>query len=123
MEELDNDTIVLGMVKKAFRSSIFHFFSFSVTDSVTLSNVRNLWLKELRQHAPEAQVLLAGTKADLRGNKPEEKREGERYEEVRRGFARHSYLQLLLLMKNFLGRATLPVFLLLSQHLVNPTPS
>ncbi len=40
-----------------------------MVDSVTFSNVKTAWLKELRENAPEAQILLVGTKADLRGSK------------------------------------------------------
>ena len=38
-----------------------------MVDAVSFTNVRSVWLKELRENAPEAEVLLAGTKADLRG--------------------------------------------------------
>ena len=39
---------------------------FSVADMVTFDNVGYKWLEELRQHRPEAKILLVGTKADLR---------------------------------------------------------
>ena len=39
---------------------------FSVVDAVTFANVKNVWLKELRENAPGAKILLVGTKADLR---------------------------------------------------------
>lgn len=40
---------------------------FSVADSVSFANVKAMWLDEVRNHRPEAKVLLVGTKADLRG--------------------------------------------------------
>ncbi len=42
---------------------------FSVADTVTFNNLSAQWLPELRTHCPEAKILLAGTKADLRGQK------------------------------------------------------
>ena len=54
---------------------------FSVVDMVTFSNVKNVWLKELKQNAPaDAKIILAGTKADLRGKGKE--MAGDRYSEV-----------------------------------------
>ncbi len=40
---------------------------FSVVDSVSFSNVKATWLKEVKASVPTAKVLLVGTKADLRG--------------------------------------------------------
>ena len=40
---------------------------FSVVDAVSFSNVKNLWVEEVRQHQPSAKILLVGTKSDLRG--------------------------------------------------------
>ena len=40
---------------------------FSVVDGVSFSNVKNLWVEEVRQHQPSAKILLVGTKSDLRG--------------------------------------------------------
>jgi small GTP-binding protein len=44
---------------------------FSVVDEVTLSNVKSVWLRELRDNQPDARILLVGTKADLRRTAPE----------------------------------------------------
>ena len=40
---------------------------FSCVDLVTFDNVKNVWLKELRESVLDAKILLVGTKADLRG--------------------------------------------------------
>ena len=42
------------------------FVCFSVVDSITCENVRVRWLPEIRQHCPNAMIMLIGTKLDLR---------------------------------------------------------
>jgi GTPase SAR1 family protein len=46
--------------------------AFSVVDTVSFKNVREMWLKEVRSNQPSAKILLVGTKSDLRGAKKEE---------------------------------------------------
>jgi len=41
---------------------------FSVVDPDSYANVSSRWIKELRDHCPDAPVLLVGTKIDLRGD-------------------------------------------------------
>jgi len=41
---------------------------FSVVDPDSFANVSARWIKELRDHCPDAPVLLVGTKIDLRGD-------------------------------------------------------
>ena len=56
---------------------------FSVTDSISFNNVKGTWIKELRDNQPEAKVLLAGTKADLRGTFSDEEAQDPRKKEVK----------------------------------------
>jgi len=42
---------------------------FAVNDQTTFENIKGKWLPELRDHAPEAKLLLVGTKSDLRTQK------------------------------------------------------
>lgn len=41
---------------------------FSVVHPSSFSNVRSKWITELRHHAPNAKILLVGTKIDLRND-------------------------------------------------------
>ena len=38
-----------------------------MVSEASFNNVRSEWMRELREQAPGAEVLLVGTKADLRG--------------------------------------------------------
>ena len=42
---------------------------FAVNDQTTFENIKGKWLPELSDHAPEAKLLLVGTKSDLRTQK------------------------------------------------------
>jgi len=41
---------------------------FSVADNVTLKNVRDRWVPELKRYSAESPFILVGTKEDLRGD-------------------------------------------------------
>ena len=47
---------------------------FSLTDPISLQNVRDKWKKELEHHIPTVPLILVGTKLDMR--KPEEEKQG-----------------------------------------------
>jgi small GTP-binding protein len=40
--------------------------SFSLVDPVTLENVENAWIQEIREHCPNTPCILVGLKSDLR---------------------------------------------------------
>ena len=42
---------------------------FAVNDQTTFENIKAKWLPEISAHAPEAKLLLVGTKADMRAQK------------------------------------------------------
>ena len=42
---------------------------FAVNDQTTFENIKAKWLPEISAHAPEAKLLLVGTKADMRTQK------------------------------------------------------
>eukprot|EP00475_Leptophrys_vorax_P010179 TRINITY_DN16852_c0_g2_i1.p1 TRINITY_DN16852_c0_g2~~TRINITY_DN16852_c0_g2_i1.p1 ORF type:complete len:199 (+),score=40.01 TRINITY_DN16852_c0_g2_i1:151-747(+) len=41
---------------------------YSIISPNSFANVRNIWIPEVSQHAPNTPVLLIGTKSDLRGD-------------------------------------------------------
>jgi Ras-related C3 botulinum toxin substrate 1 len=43
--------------------------TYSVVNPASLSNVKTKWVPELRQHCPDAPIILVGTKLDLRDDK------------------------------------------------------
>lgn len=47
---------------------------FSLTDPISLQNVRDKWKKELEHHIPTVPLVLVGTKLDLRT--PENEKDG-----------------------------------------------
>jgi small GTP-binding protein len=56
--------------------------AFSLIDPVTLENVENAWVQEIKEHCPNAPYILVGLKSDLRdtpmdGMTPIPKRKGE----------------------------------------------
>jgi Ras-related C3 botulinum toxin substrate 1 len=42
--------------------------AFSLTDPVTLENVENAWVHEIKEHCPNTPYILVGLKSDLRDN-------------------------------------------------------
>jgi small GTP-binding protein len=42
--------------------------SFSLVDPVTLENVENAWVQEIKEHCPNTPYILVGLKSDLRDN-------------------------------------------------------
>lgn len=55
---------------------------FSVVSFVTYEHVKTKWIKEVRQHCPNAKVLIVGTKIDLRDDPVTVQRMKENKEEV-----------------------------------------
>ena len=49
------------------QTDVFLIF-FSLINRTSFENVARKWLPEVRQHCPDARVVLVGTKRDLRGN-------------------------------------------------------
>ena len=41
---------------------------FSLTSQTSLSNVRSVWVPELKKHCPDTPIILIGTKMDLRND-------------------------------------------------------
>jgi small GTP-binding protein len=41
---------------------------FSLVDEVTLENVENVWINEIKEHCPDTPYILLGLKSDLRDN-------------------------------------------------------
>ncbi|BHF71639.1 hypothetical protein SprV_0401469900 [Sparganum proliferum] len=51
----------------SYRGKHVFLICFSIANKNTLRNAKRIWLKEIRQQAPDAPVILVGTKGDLRG--------------------------------------------------------
>lgn len=54
----------------SYTNTNIFLLSFSLVDPATLKNAEQVWLPEITAHAPRAQIILVGTKSDLRLHDP-----------------------------------------------------
>ena len=54
----------------AYRETDVFLLAFAIDMPVSLENVRNVWWRDVHTEVPKAQLILVGTKKDLRGTDP-----------------------------------------------------